>query len=84
MHREGTLHTYAKADFAYRKSLAIHRAMLANHITLENLDALTVALSNAIVHLDIIAHGEIRRVSLDLLLLQSTDDIHLIPTLISG
>ena len=51
--------------------------MTTNNVALENLDALAVTLGNAIVHLDRVADVE-RGDFLDLLLLDSADDIHFV------
>ncbi len=77
VHGEGTLNANAEADLADGEGLAAGVAMTTNNVALENLDALAVTLGNAIVHLDRVADVE-RGDFLDLLLLDSADDIHFV------
>ena len=51
--------------------------MTANDVALEHLDTLAVAFDDAVVDLHVVAHFEIRDVLLDLLLLDSANDVHL-------
>ena len=50
--------------------------MTADDVALEHLDTLAVALGDAIVNLHVVAHVELGEVLLDLLLLNSANDIH--------
>ncbi len=77
VHGEGTLNANAEADLADGEGLAAGVAVTTNNVALENLDALAVTLGNAIVHLDRVADVE-RGDFLDLLLLDSADDIHFV------
>lgn len=75
--REGALDADAEADLADGEGLAAGVAVTTNNVALENLDALAITLGNAIVHLDRVADVE-RGDFLDLLLLDSADDIHFV------
>ena len=77
VHGEGTLNANAEADLADGEGLAAGVAVTTDNVALENLDALAVTLGNAIVHLDRVADVE-RGDFLDLLLLDSADDIHFV------
>ena len=74
VHGEGTLNANAEADLADGEGLAAGMAVTTNNVAL---DALAVTLGNAIVHLDRVADVE-RGDFLDLLLLDSADDIHFV------
>ena len=78
MHREGTLNADREADLADGERLANAMAMTTDHITLEHLDTLTVTLGDAVVNLDVVANVEFGKIGLDLLLLDSADDIHFV------
>ena len=76
MHREGALDAHAEADLADREGLAVGRSGAADDGALEDLDAFAVALGDAIMDLDRIAHIERGDVLVDLLLFKCADDIH--------
>ena len=75
VNREGTLNADAGADLANGEGFARGLAMTTDNVTLEHLDTLLVALGDAIVDSHGIANGELRDVLLDLLLLNSANDI---------
>ena len=49
--------------------------MTADDVALEHLDALAVALGDAVVNLHVVAHVEVREILLDLLLFDSANDV---------
>ena len=76
MHREGALDADGEADLADGERLAVGSAMTTDDIALEHLDALAVALGDAVVDFHVVAHIEVRDVLLDLLLFDSANDVH--------
>ena len=52
--------------------------MTADDVALEHLDALAVALGDAVVNLHVVAHVEVREILLDLLLFDSANDVHVL------
>jgi len=76
VHRDGALNTDTKRDLADGERLAIARPVPTDADTLKDLGALSRAFDDLVVDLDRIADVDLVEVLADLLLLKSSNDIH--------
>ena len=76
MHREGALDANAVAHLAHGVGLRQPAALATDHVALEDLDALLVALDHLHVDLDLVAGTEVRKIGAEVLAVDEIGGLH--------